>query len=462
MEAKGSQNMTASELQMFATRLSYLVSIGCRPYELVEYPKILLFSKTEIDKRVEKLRIASSVSKISMGLLQFANPRRSDWMVKANVKKYLKPLCGYINKVDEIVQELSCSDTKVMEILIRNPRLLGERCRKGMADKIRCLISHGARHEDLYRNTHLLTNKSLATIQSRAERLSKLGWIPLPLGLLGRVDTYFEAVVGLREAQSHLFTGQQVASADDIIHLLPPMSANRIVNIRRKIEYLLSEGYAVSDILNCPPPTLSLSLKSLQMAVSKLRPYHLQCVDLAVINYYARTRNILSSRRCQFRTIVSRVIGCARSALPPLQNDNSIRAVTDLERTAGVNAAYLRDELGFTAEDLASVPLVLVHSPDVVRRHWNALSDVDDERTRLTCAGRRVKALFRRHADNGRLRLNVLQYCIEREANFSHACVSSWSDENSDDDEFGVTQPASARADDDEGDTSDDLSLIHI
>ena len=448
--------MSVCELKTYAARLSYLVGIGCKPYELVEYPTILFLSESEIAKRVEKLRLSSSVHRISMGLLKYAIPETASSTVKRNVVKYLRPLGGYVSQVDEIVQELKCSDAKMMEILTRNPRLLGKHLRKDVAEKIRCLISHGTRHEDLYRNTNVLNNKTLATIQLRAERLSKIGWIPLPLGLIGREDAVFEAVVGQQEAQCNFATGNKVAVADDVIHLLPPMSANRIATIRPKIEYLLSEGYAVFDIVNCPQ-TLVLSLKKLKMAVCELKPYHLQCVDLAMVCHYAATRRILSLRRCNFRSAIARAIGCSRSLLPPIPKDSSVRAVKDIHCTAVVNAAYLCDELGFTAEDLASVPLVLAHTPNVVRRHWNALDNDDNNEAELSCAGRLAKALFRRHADDRRLRLNLLQYCIEKEANFSQACVTTWSEDS--DDDFNVTKTTTLAAADGSDAGHDDLTF---
>jgi len=449
LEEKGFTNLTASELKTFSARLSYLVSIGCKPYELVVYPKILLLDKSEIDNRVEKLRLASSVSGISVSLLRYANPKKYNSTVKVWVKTHLKALGGYMNKVDEIIQELRCSDAKAMEILTRNPRLIGEKYRKDMANKIRCLIGHGARHEDLHRNTNILNNNSLATIQSRAERLSKLGWIPLPLGIIGHKD--FETVVARWEAQSQLCKD---AGVDNVIRLLLPMSANQIKVIRPKIQFLLSEGYAASEILGCPAPTLRLSLKKLRGAVAALRPYHLQCVDLATINHYARTRRVLSTRRCDFRAVVARAVGCPRTALPPLPKHRDIRAVRDLERASDANVRFLRDELGFAADDLASVPLVVAHAPDVVRRHWNALSDDDD--ARLSCVDWRARELFRRSSGNARLRLNVLQYCVEKEANFSHACVSSWTEHS--DDEFDATGLSSPPAGADPNDDDDEVN----
>jgi len=420
--------LTNSELKTFATRLSYLVRIGCKPYELVEYPKILLLSEKEIDERIKKLRTASCFHGISVPLLKFATPELSDLEVNNNVLKYLQPLGGRMSMVEEIVQELNCSDTKMMEILTRNPRLFGI----STAEKIRCLISYGAHCEDLYRNTNVLNNKTLATIRSRAERLSKIGWIPLPLGLLGRQDAAFEAVVGQQEAQRSLVAENLVASTNDVISLLPPTSANRIITIRPKINYLLSEGYTVLDIVNCPQ-ALKLSLEKLKVTVSELKPYHLQCVDLAVICHYAQKRRILSSRRCQFRSAIARAIGCSRSALPPLPNDSSVNASVDIYHTAVVNAKYLGEELGFTAEDLASVPLVITHEPDIVRRHWNALENADSSQYELSSGDRLAKSLFRRHVDNRRLRLNLLQYCIEKEANFSHVRVSTWTEDSDED-----------------------------
>ena len=463
LEAKGFGNITACELQTFVTRLSYLVSIGCKPYELVEYPKILLLSESEIDARVEKLRLATSVHRVSMPLLMYANPNKSNALVNSYVLTYLRPLSGHVNKVDEVVKELNCSDAKMMEILTRNPRLLGKRYRKDIAEKIRCLVSHGARHEDLYRNTNVLNNRTLAIIQSRAERLSRLGWIPLPLGLIGREDTSFEAVVKERETQHDFRIGRQAAKADDVIHRLPPMSANRIAIIRPRVEYLLSEGYAVLDIVNCPK-TLSLSLEKLKMAVCELKPYHLQQVDLEIVSYYGLSRRILSSRRCHFHRAVALAIGCSRSALPPLPTDSSVRAVKDVHQTAVVNVKYLCDELGFTAEDLASVPLVVAHAPNVVRRHWNALNNAEKSQPELSCTTAPTKALFQRHADNRRLRLNLLQYCIEKEVNFSHACVSTWAEDS--DDDFRVTETTALvvadGSDAGDGDLTFHLSLIHI
>jgi len=426
--------LTASELKTFAARLSYLVRIGCRPYELVEYPMILLLSEAEIDQRVEKLHLARNDRRVSIALLKHANPEKSNAMVKNNVFEYLKPLGGYVSKVAEIVQELNCSDTKMMEILIRTPRLLGRYYRKDVAEKIRCLLSHGARHEDLYRNTSLLTNKTLATIQSRAKRLEEIGWIPLPLGLIGRDDAAFEELVGQQEEQT--VTGRQGAGADDVIRLLPPMSANRIANVRPKIDFLLSEGYAVSDIVSCPQ-ALSVALERLRMAVCELKPYYLQCVQLATIRHYAILRRMPVLRRCSFRTVAARTIGCSSSLIPPLpEKDRHIYGVDHLHHTIVVNAEYLRDELGFTAEDLACVPFVLAHAPIVVRRHWNALDDAGDD-TRAECSAR-AKTLFRRHADNRRLRLNLLQYCIEKETSFSRARVSAWAEDS--DDEFRLTK----------------------
>lgn len=442
LEAKGFHNLTVCELKMFAKRLSYLVHVGCKPYELVEYPRILLLSESEIDQRVEKLRIASNCHRVSITLLRYATPTKSNAVLKSCVVRYLKPLGGYINKVDEIVQELKCSDTKMMEILTHNPRLVGNQYRKDVAEKIRCLISHGARHEDLHRNTNLLNNKTLATIQLRAERMHKIGWIPLPLRLMGRNDAAFEAVVGHQEAQCNLTTGFQLNSADDVIRLLPPMSANQTAAIRPKIDYLLSEGYAASDIVCCPQ-TLNKSLKRLKVAVCELKPYHLQRVDLAMVCHYAKYHRIRSKRHCRNRRAIAHAIGCFTSVLPMLPNDGSIHAVKDIHHTAVVNAKYFRDELGFSVDDLASLPVILAHAPNIIRRHWSALNNVNAIPAELSNC--QAKALFRRHANNRRLRLNLLQYCIEKEVNFSHACVSSLAEDS--DEEFRVTETTLAAAD---------------
>jgi len=440
---RGLHNLTA-ELKTFSIRLSHLVHIGCRPYELVEYPKILLLSESEIDARVEKLHRASSVSGISIALLKHVTPETPDSVVNRRVLRYLQPLNGRLNKVDEIVQELNCSDTKMMEILTRNPRLLGVYHRKDVAEKIRCLISYGACHDDLYRNTNLLNNKTLATIQSRAERLRKIGLIPLPLGLLDREGATFETVVGKLEAQQSFVDRNKVGNTDDVINLLPPMSANRIAVIRPRIEYLLCEGYMVSDIVNCPQ-SVKFSLEKLKMAVSELKPYHLQCVDLAVVCHYAAKRRILSLRRSHIRTIIAHAIGCSRSALPPLPKDNSVHNAKDVHRTAATNVKYLCDELGFTTNDLTAVPLVITHAPNIVRRHWNTLDSADDSQAELPCISQQARSLFHQHADDRRLRLNLLQYCIEKEANFSHACMSTWTEDS--DDDFRVTETLSPSAD---------------
>jgi len=456
LKTKGFGNVTDCELKTFATRLSYLVHIGCKPYELVECPMILLLNESEIDKRVEKLRLATSGHSISMALLKYADPKKANRVVRTQVVQYLQPLGGCMSRANKLVRELKCSDAKMMEILTRNPRIIGRFA--AVPEKIRCLISYGARHEDLYRNTNLLNNKTLATIQTRAERLHKIGCTPLPLGLMGREDAIFEAAVRQEEAQRSFISGPQVASLDDVIRLLPAISANRIALIRPRIEYLLSEGYAPSDIANCPQ-ILRPSLSRLKMAVRDLKPYHLQRVDLTVVAHYAATHRISSSHRGSVRAVIARTIGCSHSVLPPLPKVNQVHAVKDskdIRHAVDVNARYFCDELGFRAEDLASVPLVLVHAPNVVRRHWNALDDVDDDAgTELSRGCRQAKELFRRHADNRRLRLNLLQYCIEKELNFRHACAPTWAEES--DDEFRVKEMTTLAAADDSGTDGDDL-----
>jgi len=174
---------------------------------------------------------------------------------------------------------------------------------------------------------------------------------------------------------------------------------------------LLSKGYQPRQIISCLK-ILDVPIASLQNAVEELHTYSLASVSLDDCWRYA-TAGRLTVSRVHIRRMIANVLGCSAAQLPNiLTKDNSIRVVQINDVRA--NLAFLHGE-GFTQKQIISVPLVLLHSPEVLQRHWSAVTDPSSQSA--------VSVAYRRFAECAEKQLNVLQYAIEQSANFQHAAI---------------------------------------
>lgn len=400
-------------LEEFRQRLMYLVDKGCKPYELVEYPEILRLTEADIDKRIERLH-SSGQSSISMPLLKFAKPESSDTALRSSLRRYLKQQNGRLNKVDEIRSALQCSDDEMLDILKRNPRLIGTRKRRFIVEKVACLLECGAVIQDIKSNTNLLNNKTLEDIESRAKRLVELGYNdPLPMGVIGRDDDDFEVIVARLAKQRSLHPTSRYLESREIIAKIPDFANRKLHVVKPKVDFLLSRGYVGEEIIEFPS-ILELGLEAIHDAVIYLQSYHLGAVSLETCHKYA-TKKRVTSRQSSSRRILAKVLECQSTELPLIPKDLSV--VLNTEATLHANYDFLRS-IGFTSADLKRLPIVLAHNNEVLRLHWDLIQMEEG-----------LAPHFESWKEDKAKLLQLLQFSIEKESNFSHMAATDVGEE---------------------------------
>lgn len=400
-------------LKEFRLRLKYLVDKGCKPYELVEYPEILRLTEADIDKRIERLH-SYGQSSISMPLLKFAKPESSDTALRSSLRRYLKQQNGHLNKVDEIRSALQCTDDEMLDILKRNPRLIGRRKRRFIVEKVACLLECGAVIQDIKSNTNLLNNKTLEDIESRAKRLVELGYNdPLPIGVIGRDDDDFEVIITRLAKQRSLHPTSRYLESREIIAQIPEYANRKLHVVKPKVDFLLSRGYVGEEIIEFPS-ILELGLKAIHDAVIYLQSHHLGTVSLETCHKYA-TKKCVTSRQSSSRRILAKVLECQSTELPPIPKDLSV--VLNTEASLHANYDFLQS-IGFTSADLKRLPIVLAHNTEVLKLHWDLIQTEEG-----------LVPHFELWKEDKAKLLQLLQFSIEKESNFSHMAATDVGEE---------------------------------
>lgn len=401
-EYRGAFGAVRFNLKVLAAKLSYLMQEGCQPQELVICCNVLKLSQEVLTSCIERLR-SLGFKYINMPLIYYASK------VKYDIDIYELPQrnkCMVLWKIAQLADVLQCSDAQMMKILAFNPRLVGRRGLDQSIAKAKCLISNGAAVEDIRNNSNILNNKAMKVIESRAKQLSELGYnLPLDIRLIGRNSKAYSDIVTRLEKWHAKCPSASIAAANDIIKQLPPMSPKQLSHCRPHIEYLLSVGFAPADIL-AYPTILEVTLDQLHCVLSDHLNYHIGDVSLPMCHSII-SRN---SRRQK-----------SRESLVNFQAVNSLmlprNALKHLDRSIMLHNFTFLEQCGFTNSDITAVPLVLLHSVDVVMQHWKIVADKNNEAT--------TAHVFRKYVNDPIKQLNILQYSIERATNFRQAYVAS-------------------------------------
>jgi len=401
-------------LKACEAKLRLLVNHGCKLYELAEYPEILSYHEEQLITMIDRLKSLVK-STMSIPLLQFVKPSNSRSVAKAGIRIYLKRGKGEVNRLGVIADVLCCSSDEMLDIWTKNPRLGGQKLQTKFIDKVKCLLHYGALLDDIKANTHLLNNRSLEVIESRAKKLSALGFDkPLQTGVIGRDDHNFEAIVKRLKDDPQTVHHQR---SMDIIRMLPNhggRSFQSVHTFKPKVDLLLESGYTPAEI-QANPTLLMMSLRRISAALRYLQEYHLGIVNLTRCSQYA-THNTLASRnrRPSMKKLVARVLNCSADDMPNLPKNSEL--LTNDIAIIQKNVTFLI-EIGFTIDDIRRMPLLLAHDPCSLRLHWD----------RLMCH-ETLSEYLQHWKDDDVKRLNLLQYFIEKESNFRH--VSAISDSN--------------------------------
>ncbi len=374
----------------------------------MECPKLLQLTEDELSARMRRIEMAG-IKSPTLVALKFALPSKRPETLKKVVNSYLSKRGKHSNLLRDVAGALGCSSEDMMEILARNPRLVGVKPRKDLVEKIQLLRDCGARLEDLRRSTNLLNNKTLNVIQNRAQLLVDLGLNdPLPVGYIGLSDTQFSAVVARLsgEQRGRPAAGTRSDDVNYVVDQLPPLTCRRLIKIKPKIEYLLSEGYSPAEVVKCPR-ILDINISLLRSTVSELMQYSIVRVDLDQCYHYAN-RGQFSKSRVFINRQLADVLNCSRKEIPLLPTnycDSSLIGIDEMR----ANYQFLIN-CGFQLSDILSVPLILLHPCDAVRQNFNELNNAN------SCS--RARDAYLKFSDNRCKQLNLILYMVEQATGF--------------------------------------------
>ena len=337
---------------------------------------------------------------------------------------------GHVSVADFWLEKFQCGEEAIVDSVDRNPRLFRSDI-KAMCEKVDILLRYGATLDDVRAHSHVLKNRNVATIETRARELSRLCAPPLSVAWIAQSEYIYQEILHNystaedEQADKLSYIQKQVGGTDstdniDLWRKIPYVSRQQFRILRPKLELLRSKGFTHDDIVMAPY-IFKLGLESMHAIYDELEAHGIETITLRLICTFSQRRAISKYRLTKH--ILAKVIGCAPEAIGPLPKD---MRVMFLQTTSimSANFRFLCDECGFDRDHIRRLPVILGHDHALLREHWTILPQRDelrpfDEWTR----------------DRWRL-LNVLQYFIERENNFKHpvvfSLVQSWLNKHDD------------------------------
>ena len=399
----------------FPGRIQFLENIGCRFYQLLEYPEALCLTDEEVVECAEKLN-SCKVKTISAPLLKIA--QRFTWYetshVAHRIKKYTDKLNGHVSVADFWISVLSCkSEQEILNILQKNPRLIFLRNPQQATEKVNVLLEHGLSLEAIKDNTYILKNVTAENITSRCQQLVEHGVIKTgetpALELLSQSQKVFVKMLKIHLKRQSEFSekiswlAKNLQYPENVISGSSQLVKNSLSMLKLKVPHVLQFGFSASDILMCPE-VLSFSMEAVTHAMKDMEDAEIDHIKISMLKTYLVTKKI--GNPSNNRHILARALRCNLKELPSLKDTSHLKyALVQDPDILEINFQFLLD-CGFAAEDIQQIPLVIGHNPDVLVRHWNLLTSRSELKQFSGCL-----------ADSSKV-LNTLQYFIERDINF--------------------------------------------
>ena len=280
MKNSGKKDIPDDDLTRMVNRLAYLVKIGCKPYEVKDFPEILETDVSEIERRVQMIRSITNWDLVPLPLLRVSN--QEPWIARRRIERMLNKFDGKKSPSEIICNALQCSDAEMMELVIRNPRIIGIRREPDLIlKKIDVLIKYGARLNDIKSYSSVLLNIPLETIELRAEKLSQMGCSnPLPVTLVGLSEGFDEAAKKLK-AKIDILPEKTIDKSEEVIQNIPAAMKRKLHRVKPKVDLLLSRGYTVEEIIK-NSEILIASFTSIHSTLNFFKQYHMELVNLHI------------------------------------------------------------------------------------------------------------------------------------------------------------------------------------
>ena len=101
---------------------------------------------------------------------------------------------GHVSVADFWLEKFQCGEEAIVDSVGRNPRLFRSDI-KAMCEKVDILLRYGATLDDVRAHSHVVKNRTVATIETRARELSRQCAPPLSVAWIAQSEYIYQEIL---------------------------------------------------------------------------------------------------------------------------------------------------------------------------------------------------------------------------------------------------------------------------
>ncbi len=398
--------------QEMVLKVEQLESVGCKGYQLLEWPAILKQDMHHIECKAQLLQqlhmpISIPILRVLFSRTFEKDPKQISKLVDAKLQDWH----GCISNADFWRMQLKCAtDEMVYELLKVNKRLIS---RSGSIDakvkKLKMLLERGIEVDDIRQNSHSLLNVSLESLANRLQQIKEKN-VDVDLTFLHRSDKQFNTWIQNKEVtlenqrQIEILLERNFEDICGIMSTWKYLSSKTL--IVPKVKYLLDAGFSSGEIIS-NIDIFQFSLTEMENGFNLIT--HLEHASLVHLTKYLVNNSLNRKQVAYNRKYLSFLLGCETTDLRHLHTSLKVM-FSQRKSVVEDNLEFLLD-CGFKRESIQQVCVLLSHDTHTLKYHHSKLP-----------YRKELQPFEDWQQDEVKL-LNFLQYFIEKESNFVHPVV---------------------------------------
>lgn len=411
--SKETKNSDRHDLE---SKLETLEAFGCTMDQIQESPEILQLSLTEIVKRAFILKKLNHEN-ISVQLLKVIRSNMSSFQLKQKIKS-LQPLTNYSTMTDYMREVLQCSHAEMYTIMQKVPAIKSFRNMVAFTEKVEYLRSQGLTTDD-FKNYPAILCRSLLILEERSRIIKKFQEDNnFPVASLIISDKQFQRFLVKYRADQNTLKGHN--NRNECIAKMFGVSAmiesqmhyfdkRRLATVKPRIDYLMSVGIPLEHIRN-HPYILRYRIVTLQNAFIKSQEAGIQNISiLHLIHIIICGRVPLKPPVPKSTNYLPELLGLPLNKMKK-KYEHLRPLVTRNRFCLKENLDFLLSE-GFTLPQVCTCPLILSHTLEELKTSLKMLPLQPEMQNNLDML------------QNGTMKINLMQYFLEKESNFRLAPV---------------------------------------
>lgn len=393
------------------SKLETLKILGCSLDQVQECPEILQLSQAELINRANRLH-HHGYQKLNVQMLKLAHSKTSNAHMM-RLQPVLNLMQNYNTITEYMMDILKCNETEFHEISTKIPLLKKLRNMPAFTEKVKYLQSFDVKAEHFIKYPNLLSY-SLDTLKNRIERMKVCQeGKDLPISSLALTEKRFKRFLNKYNTEQEILDGSSnryeyiaklfnvsVSVAENMSYL----ENRRLTTLKPRVDFLLSIGIPIEH-LRSHTYILRHKTDTLKRAYAKAQEAGIEKVSLLHIIHIISCKNVpLKDPSPKSAVFLPKLIGIDTKILQKKLYHIAPLVTTD-RVTLTTNFDYLTS-LGITKDDICSCPLILSHCPKYLKSTVESISKRPELQDSLDLLS------------NSTAFVNLVQYLIEKEANF--------------------------------------------